>query len=101
MTADDARDMAQMRRIISRGNGRNLYAPQTASTSVPMGTVCECVVDPTTGRQYCVCSSAVTSDMEFGQNKSEYIIHPATRMTSPCERTARKRRQMMIAKSHA
>lgn len=99
-TSEDMRDDAALRRGQNAGGGRRSFAPSHYG-GMRSGTYCECVVDPTTGRQFCVCSGAVASDMGFEDNKSDYIIHPATRMASPYERAAIKRRQRMIAGSHA
>lgn len=100
-TSEDKRDDAALRRGQNAGGGRRSFAPSNHYGGMRSGTYCECVVDPTTGRQFCVCSGAVASDMGFEDNKSDYIIHPATRMASPYERAAIKRRQRMIAGSHA
>lgn len=99
MTTGDNRDIAQMRHFMSRSAGMRVYAPAVRRS--PGNALCDCVVDPHSGRSYCVCASAIASDMLFAPDKMSRVMNPHVRFASPCERSALKRRQAFIAMSLA
>lgn len=97
-TSDD-RDARNMRQFVTRANGLRSWAP--APPVSQSGAICDCAIDPRTGRSYCICAPIMTTDMAFAQEDTRIRLRPATRMATPCERAALKRRQMVIAKSMA
>lgn len=99
MTTNDNRDAGNLRHFLSRANGNRYYAP--AIYSAPGNAICDCAIDPTTGRSYCVCSTMITTDIAFGPDKMSGMINPTLRFATPCERSALKRKQAFIAKSLA
>ncbi len=95
----DSRDYANIQRFLARSQGRRAYAPSIARA--PGNALCDCYVDPTSGRSYCVCSAIITTDMPFAPDVMSAATAPRIRFASPCERSALARQRAFIAKSMA
>jgi hypothetical protein len=95
----DSRDLKNLRHFMARSDGRRSYAP--AIYKAPGNAMCDCVIDPLTGRSYCICSAMITTDMAFAPDQVARVVNPQVRFASPCERASLKRRQMYFAKSTA
>lgn len=99
-STSDARDTANMRQFMTRASGMNTHAP--AARRSPGNAFCDCAIDQTTGRSYCVCSAMITSDIAFAPDGVAGIsTRPHIRFASACERAALKRRQAFLATSIA
>jgi len=93
------RDFANVRHFVARSSGMRYYAPSMYAP--PNAIKCSCWVDKQTGIQSCACAPMMTSDMLFAREQVGGGVRQTIRFSSPCERSAAKYRQRIMAQSTA